>query len=348
MARPNFFNENANRSFPFTADSIQQSGNSSAIDYLPDSAIVDLGISMNPGSEFVEGDHGVTLDIVRRENGRFYFHFKTTATGASDSWLIFACDEDNSDYLTAFADAVPVSQPYPTEEADVSASYSVAECGEPAAWEGYVTFGDLTALRDFLADNTALMSGDKPIVEPALIQNYSAAFVRSIGVANGDRTRASTPDECRDLVWKQDLEDIYVRANCLTGRFRFEEGYNANIEQVPSSNGIRFSAEVGAGAGQVCDTVELYQHELPPFGKTNLDGADSCDEVIRSINGLGGRVLELLSGAGVSITPQPAENKIKVAIDLNSLKACIDLVEAIEESECSFADEQSASCGPVE
>jgi len=350
MTRPNFFNENSGRSFPFTKESLDTLVSPTTLDKIPDSAIVDFGAIMGVTSAYVEGSDEVTLDRVTRSGGKFYFYFKTTALGAIAYWLVFTRDVGETDYLTEYVDAVAVTavveESVSISVSEQSVSVSTTACGVSPAWSGYLTTGDLSDLADFIADGNSVYLGD-PVIEPALIKNQSDSFIRSINIANADRTRADTPDECRDLIWKVEPEDVYVREVCLTGRLRFEEGYNADIEQSTTETSIRVGASVGAGAGEACTQVPVFTDELPPFGGDNLDGAFSCSDVIRSINGIGGRIVQLLAGPGVSITPDPGNNRIGIAIDLNSLKACIDLPESVEESECSFSDVAVESCGPI-
>ena len=66
MAKPNFFNENENRTFPFQGSKLQELNTPACRQLftmlqLPDSAIVDCGFIMGPESGYVEGVHSIFL-----------------------------------------------------------------------------------------------------------------------------------------------------------------------------------------------------------------------------------------------------------------------------------------------
>ena len=343
MARPNFFNENAGRSFPFVKESLQTSGTSSNLDYLPDATVVDFGAEMGVLSGFDETQHKVELAKIRRSGGKFYFYFTTTAPDSSGYWLIFTRNVGETDYVTEYAIAISTTNLDPLPEESVL----VGDCNQTPVWSGYLVTGDLTGLAAMLPTDGELTSTSDPQVEPALVRNQKQGLLRSLSLANADRTRADTPDQCRDLVWKHTPEGIYVRDACLTGRIRLEAGYNVLLLQSAIDNGFQIEASVGAGAGEVCGDVPLFDGELPPLGGATLDGAVSCNDTVRGINGVGGRIVPLLSGPGVTITPVPTKNRIDIAVDLSNLKLCIDLPEPVDEASCSFPPEESVSCGPI-
>lgn len=343
MARPNFFNENSGRSFPFVKESLQASGSSSNLDYLPDSTVVDFGADMGVLSGFDESQHKVELAQIRRAAGNFYFYFTTTAPDGSGYWLIFTRSVGETEYVTEYAVAIATSNLDPVPEESALAGV----CGEMPVWSGYLVTGDLSGLAAMLPADGTLTSSSNPQIEPALIRNQRRAMLRGLNLANADRTRADTPDHCRDLVWKYTPDTMYVRATCLTGPIRLEAGYNVLLIQSDIDNGFQIEASVGAGAGEVCGDVPLFDGDMPPLGGTTLDGADSCNDVIRGINGAGGRIVPILSGPGVTVTPQPAKNQIDIAVDLSNLKLCIDLPEPVDEESCSFPPEESISCGPA-
>jgi len=353
MARPNFFNENQGRYFPLVQDSMEQPPGTNNLSWLPKPTFVDFGAVMGVNAGYSHTAHHIRLVQIRRNAGRWYFYFimveKVSEANVLQHWLVFSRSVGETEYVTSFEEAIPLTQDFPEtppeESASVEISASVNPCPQTIPWSGYLTTGDLTDLEAWMGADIIRNTG-YAVVEPALIQSQDGSFVNTINIANADRTRADSPSWCRPLVWTTALDDVYIAATCVTGRLRFEGGYNTNIQQQTTENRIRFAASVGEGAGEVCDPVPLFPGERPPLGGSNLDGALSCNDTIRSINGVGGRTVQLLAGAGVSLSADPANNLINVAVDLNSLKACIDLPPD-ESGDCVFSVNASESCGPI-
>ena len=53
-----------------------------------------------------------------------------------------------------------------------------------------------------------------------------------------------------------------------------------------------------------------------------LSGGLQCNEVLRSINGMGGPFFNILAGLGVSIVPEPDLHKVKVDVNMFGLSVC--------------------------
>ena len=161
-------------------------------------------------------------------------------------------------------------------------------------------------------------------VELALVQNLSGTAVFSLNVANADRTRVSGADGCDNPEWPFTTGKVYESARCLTGDVRFKEGYNISITTNPVTNTIIFSPIVGAGDGEPCQEVKLFPEETPPIDATNnlLEGGFLCNQLIRAVNGLGGPVLNIVAGNGVSITPDPDNCTLVIDVNLNDLDLC--------------------------
>ena len=90
------------------------------------------------------------------------------------------------------------------------------------------------------------------------------------------------------------------------------------------TNTIIFSPIVGAGDGEPCQEVKLFPEETPPIDATNnlLEGGFLCNQLIRAVNGLGGPVLNIVAGNGVSITPDPDNCTLVIDVNLNDLDLC--------------------------
>jgi hypothetical protein len=141
-------------------------------------------------------------------------------------------------------------------------------------------------------------------IEPALLQNLNKAYLRSISV--GNYARVLVPP-C-DVTGINDNRQVVLNARCMNGDIRFKEGYNCLITQTDRANEISVTASKGAGAGststELCENggeVPLYPGEqLQPDSKF-YSGGPACNEVISTINGLGGTNINLIGGSGINI-----------------------------------------------
>lgn len=335
--RPGFLNENLNRSYPFVY---------SPTPALPHYAVADFGSVMLAGSGYIEGEHTVYLHSAILDGDVVNFQFRSTAPGLTGYCLLFQHDATSQDLQTSFAEAIPVDEAEATVDSSSSLSVisSVVEtCPANLLWHGFLTTGDLkrwvetgggtgsessggfsltelTALWPPFAEVQVL---DGPfVVEPTRTHNCSQAYVQAVNLANSERTRATTREECRELCWSFPTYDHYVVSSCLTGPLFLEEGYNVSIRQDSLTNTITIEPGVNMGKGEPCEDVLLFATEQAPNGRTALDGALRCDEVVRSINGVGKRFFSISGGNGVTITPVPEQHKIIVSADLQNMAIC--------------------------
>jgi hypothetical protein len=219
-------------------------------------------------------------------------------------------------------------------------------------WSGYAVFGDLTPLKTLIGYYNSLSYSPtvRTIVEPALIHNLANSYARTLNLACADRTRATRPDGCRDLCWPVPPQPIWIRDTCLTGHVRWQEGKNCQIRQDDAQNAIIIGAMKGGGeppyGGETCEEIPLYDGEEPPPGRSRLDGALRCSEVMRTINGVGGRVVMLQAGAGVNISPDPDNSEIVIDVNMHSMAACGE-TEPDESENCSWSESYDpCACGP--
>lgn len=289
MARTSFYNDNENRDYPFLRDT----------SFIPVSAIVDCAFLVGDGSGHRVDEHNVRLLSVRREGDWLYFSFESDADLLAGSPLVFS--------RSVSAD------PYETEHLpELSGSVSEPECDAAPAFSGYLVTGDLADLLELLPTDGELTG--EAIVEPANCRELESLTVRSLNLANMDRTRYETPDGCPAQTWPDEIQPVHVVATCLTGPMRLVEGFNLRVSQ-DRTDGLRLHAAVGAGAGEACGQVAVYSGETTPDDSVFLEGGPACDEVVRRINGLGGPVVPLLAGLGVSIVFDPDNHLIILTID---------------------------------
>lgn len=291
MASPNFYNENANRAYPFVADRTSS---------LPRDLFVDAGFVAGVLSRFDAAVDAVRLVRVSRTGSTFEVAFACDAPELFNVPLVFAFPLATTKYATLFND---------TGDAGLSDSSGVSdadECRTPL-WSGFVTVGDVAAFTTLLPGNGTVVFTDA--VEPALVRSLAASYVTKVGLANDDRSRASPPSACGEPSVAADVP--FVANTCTLGRVVFAAGYNSTVRYSVAENSITFGAEVGAGQGEPCGEIPLYAGD--PGG-----GGPSCGDVLRSINGRGGPNVGVY-GTGVTISPSPDTNTLIVDIDMRGL-----------------------------
>lgn len=333
MARPNFFNDNANRTFPFkdkTAGVNTPDTGIFTMLELPDDAIVDCGFIMGPESGYIEGVHSIFLyKISKVSNVQINYEFRCDAPALADAPLIFAREITDDEYVTSFKESdipeyLPISQ-----STSVSLSLSVSEadaaCGEPF-WSGYLVTGSTASISSRMSIGTVITrsSNSETLVLEGLIQNLDQSQVVSINIANADRTRAIRPADCPPFEWSFPTGGVFVVKECLQGEIVFDSGYNLSLAQIDASNTVRFGAVLNAGQGQACEELKLFPTETPPIDSTNnlLEGDYYCNETVRTINGLQGPDLVFFAGSGVAVTPDASTSTIEVDVNLISLSVC--------------------------
>lgn len=331
MANTNLYNLNSNRDYPFVRFE----------SFIPVSAIVSCGFILGPSTGFVAGEHSVYLSAVSRDGSNLYFDFQSDAPGLSGRYLRFARHVSDPRYLIEYSDS-DSHQPF-----SFSTSLSESDCGYVDDFLGYLVTGELEELVASLADDQAVIG--RATVEPSLLQVTIDAFARSVNVSNGDRTRYESSDGCRDQCWPFGLQAMYVQSTCLSGPLRFKPGYNCAIRQNVIDNSLTFDATVGAGLGEVCAQPTLFDGETTPDNSNFLEGGPGCGDVVRSINGIGGRMVSVLGGLGVSVTSQPSNSRLVVDVNTHDMVVCADATDQPTPDECP-EESLSASecdCGPV-
>lgn len=328
MPRPNFFNDNINRTFPFRWKSVgintPISGPVTMLE-LPDEFIADCGFIMGPESGFEEGIHSVFLyKITRVDANTITYEFQSDAPALSGYPLIFTRNASSPIYETEFAESDIPAQPINSQSASNSNSFEVV-CGDPF-WSGYLVTGPIEATFSRLAIGASITRANatEALVEPALIQNLNDSQVVSLNLANADRTRALRPANCPPNQWPFPTGQIYVNYTCLQGNIKLQSGYNLSLSQSNTTNTIQFSAIVNAGAGQICEQLKLFPEETPPIGSPNnlLGGDFYCNEVLRTVNGIQGPNLQFFAGSGVAIVADTVNNKLIIDVNLLDLSLC--------------------------
>ena len=329
MPSTDFLNVNRYRSYPFLArTTARPTDGPLTLNNLPNDIIVDAGFIAGPRSRFDAATHSIYLSRISRSGDTFTFEFVSDAPELVAVPLTFTRSVGDELNLTEHTDSGDDGF-----SLSGSASEQALECDEPL-WSGYLVTGDLSFLDTFLSGDGEILPGDDQVtVEPAEIINLAASFITSLSVANADRTRTTAPENCDEISWPYPVGGIFINDRCVIGSVVvFKPGYNAVVRQNASNNAIVIAALVGAGEGEPCDEQKLLSVEEPPSGSTLLAGGPRCNEVLRSINGIGGPILRILSDLGANIIPLPDENKLGVYMDMTGLAICYDSVSTVSES----------------
>jgi hypothetical protein len=306
MPRPGFYNDNMNRSYPFIDGQTQT---------LPDYAVCDFGCILYAGSGFVSGTHSIVLSAVRKLPAHIVFEFTSDAPGLAGRKLYFTRELTAERYLTELVHTT-------RDEDDEPETFP----NDHPVWTGYLVTGDMPQLATLLESLGGAIETEIPI-EPSLIQNLCGSYASSISLLNTERTRADVPNGCRELCWSFERSEYYPVGEYLVGPLLFKEGYNAEVRLDTSRNTVKIEARVGAGAGVVQEQVRITPDEEPPEGRSTLDGALACDEVVRSICGVGRRFFQIDGRRGVVVTSVPSEHKIVIDVRMNQLAKCPDEFE---------------------
>lgn len=322
MSRPGFLNDNEARAYPFADDGAEMLRDGTAYP-LPHSAIVDFGCIVGLDAGFDDRMHSVRLGSIARVGDAFTFEFLCDAPGLVDHALRFSRTLADPEFASEDAEAVPLVAATPDP--------CVAIRDDPL-WEGWLATGLLGDLDAILPPGGTLEAGPvAPLVEPAAVQNLALGYVRTINLANEDRTRATAPAGCpegsSEHLGDPEAPDhqyrTVVNSECLSGPQVVRAGYNCAVRQNARENSLTISAALAAGAGQPCVEVKLNGDESPPAGSSLLTGGPACGELVTSINGLAASVLHLVPLQGVQIVPSDtAPNMLIVDIDLHDLTIC--------------------------
>jgi hypothetical protein len=283
MPRPGFYNDNEYRAYPFIYNK------PATLPALPTSAILDAGFIMGLDARYDEAVHTVWLSAVKKTGSLFEFIFSTNATPETVTFT----RHDTGEWALEHSDsAVDAANP----------------CAEEPIWSGFLVTGPLDALTEVF--ETAATNGVWSLqpndyqIEPSRIQNLHKAYLRSISV--GNYARVSVP-AC-GTPSTNDNRPVVLNSRCMKGDIRLKEGYNCLITQTDRANELSVTAAKGAGAGETSDELCQNNGELPlypgeplPADSKFYSGGPACNEIIATVNGVGGSNINLVGGAGVNI-----------------------------------------------
>lgn len=344
MPKTGFFNDNEYRAYPFvdknTSRARQQAlGGSAAYNKIKQaihSAIVDagfiFGIDCTGTPEQELFGLRVRLKSISANpapsNG-FTATFSSTAAAVE---LVFTTGAIPEDWLTIKA----------ATASEATGEFACAT--ETPRWRGYIVAAATNKLREsFIAAGIApdetggfVFRADSETdpfefeIEPCRIQNKARSYLRSITV--GNFARLQVPDCGEENAAGERV--VHVTMPCIHGPINFEEGYNCQITQINRSNTFTVSARTDAGAKKdaaYCANngeFPLFPDEEKPAGSKFYSGGPACNELMYTINGVGGRNVAIVPGIGITISTE--SNKIVVGAQGSLVSDC---VRAPEEDE---------------
>lgn len=312
MSRAPAYNENQYRDYPFMTvvqpiDS--NSSNSALFEHLPSAAIVDFGCIMDLDAEFSELDY-VYLDRVARAGTTLTFYFSCTST---QEQLVFTRNTATAaEWEIEWDESSIISGP--SYDSSIADNVEVPICRTEGAWRGFLVTGKLDELLALVPDGGDITFAQGLWkIEPAKIQNIYKHYVRSVTVLNRKRTIVTDATVNYEVV---------VYDACLDGNLKFKEGYNCSILQDTPGNRIVFRGAVGAGQGEPCAEVSQSLGETSPDGGAYLTGGPRCGDVLKTINGKGGKSITIKGGPGFTVTATPETSTLIITRDLSQFTRC--------------------------
>lgn len=304
MARTEFYDDNANRRYPFVSTPAIEAA--AADDQLPNEVLLDCGFTFAAYAGATAATQ-VWLASVELLTGpdRIRLTFATDAEHLAAVPLVIDAPVGAEEFVAAFGES----------SGNSDAPAAVASC-EQLLWFGFAVVTNRTAaLAAFIGANGTALTPAQHVVEPALLQNIDGTYVRTLNIANQDRLHVTdTPGEPRAVI---------VAETCLQGPLLLREGYNCRISADLRRNGFIIAAGLGAGLGQPCDEIPLYVSEASPDDGDLLSGGPSCAEVLKSINGVAGPNIPLRGVDGIFVTHDPdVTNRLIIVVDQTRLARC--------------------------
>jgi len=363
MARAGWYNENEYRDYPFmtqvepfgivreedlslsSSSSLSSESSAEALVGLPHEAIVDFGAIMGIRSGFDEQTDWVYLYRISYDAPYFVFEFRNTACSES---IFFIRHQGADPWTISWESSRPMGyEPtLPSSQSSISSSSSASPSSEPfnpwnfepceePCWEAFIVTGFFNDLLDMMVDGDTLYFHQGVwVIEPCRVQSLVDSFAASINLANRARKHVTLPERCRSSSSSAEEDPVHLNRACMTGDLAFKGGYNCVIRQEDSNNAIVIDGAVGGGEyGQPCEEFPYYPGEEKPDGSKHYSGGPTCGEIVKTVDGKGGRTIRIDPGPGFGISTDPDDPSLLIInADMEDL-----LVECIGESSESLA-----------
>jgi len=270
---------------------------------MPKDAIVDAGFTVNAGAVPT-----AVLTYVDHVNNTLTLAFDLENVGRTT----FTVPDDVAEFTTVWSD--PVNIP--------SADNTLAsQCPSSNRVRGFVVIGNVNSLIAVAANNNSFVFITGADLEPATVDAIGNRSVASITLCNTERTLSPALAQCgvtsyvRTAPYRiRNLDGVTYKNvsadfQCITGDVTIRPGYACNVTQSDTAQTLTISASQSAADGLACRDIALDSQEAAILASgQSLTGIQRCDNVVRSINGVGGPnlVIKGRNGVAVTTTDEPA------------------------------------------
>lgn len=220
--------------------------------------------------------------------------------------------------------------------------------------EGVISFGDPADI----TISTELFTNSLP-VEPCTVlpvQEPAGGPGRGrVRIYNKARTKYSPDPDCAHVKATPAQESTpYVLQYVADGPVKFSAGHNLLIDALTNQGVITFSGDVGAGnKGPICEDIPISATDsnkvIGPGGtaelfERKLDGALTCKQVARSLNGAQGPDVRIRAFDGTQVASYPQLNRVVVGITGAGSAACPSFNETAQVA-CIPQNAWGINCG---
>ena len=268
MAYAEFYNLNANRTYPFIPTSTD-TFEFIAGGTMPNGLILDCGFTIGGRIQYDPAVGAVFLDKIKRSGDTLQFTFRVLPDDGVDREFIFVRNKNAVSGDTDYAEA----------------------SGGPVYGVGFLVTGDLLDFHGTMADGEEKLlfayshigglDTYEATVEPALIVSLKDHAAVTVSVGNVLRLDDQPCDGCGTPT-PVDNTTVKLQTGAfeMVGALKLRAGYNLAVTANGPDNSLSLVASVGEGLGEACDTDPVrYEGDIP-------DQGDRCYDFIYAVNGI--------------------------------------------------------------
>lgn len=333
MARPGFYNDNLGRWYPFLPPAHEDELSAN----LPLSAVADALAVFSARSGYKRGSAQSTVYLSRVFRSGPIIHFVFRVDPGPASWPPHHAllDQTSVVFCRHIADpiyAMNYQSSHIWGDEDLSAtipsstSYSSEVGAGHPLWYMHLVSGDMEELARVMPDSTT-WTGRLELL-PTLV-HVQHRLLSTLRVGNVPRPRATAPQGCRPPCSATPVPVLWEEPAIQGDELLWSGGIQSLVSIDPASQTVQISADVSAGSCRPCGEVPIHDDEQPPIGSSLLTGGPACDELIRSINGVGGPHIQIDTGPGISVTRVPERHRLILEVHGRNLLICDPLAQTV-------------------
>lgn len=201
---------------------------------------------------------------------------------------------------------------------------------------GWCVLGTSTSFPSTFVRSSVPLEPTCVFATPELSTGSSKTFV-----FNKRTTQYTQPAGCAHIDSTVFVGDEYQQLCVLDAdTIKLVGGKQLRVNQRRDLNQIELVADGSPGeGGRLCGTLDVTP------GQDDADSAPKCDEVLRTLNSLGGPSVSILGETGVSVQPHPGLNRVVVDIGTKNLLLCIGADAEDQQVEYLPENEDGEQCG---